>query len=91
VQKNHNSAFPNFGIIALCSIFHFELCPEHSFETIRGINKNCVAIQISLNRSAVKKNRSPDFSNFSVAALCTFLHFELFPGHNSNTIRDINI
>jgi hypothetical protein len=38
VHMNLNSAMSIFGVIALCSILHFEFCQEHDSKTIRDIN-----------------------------------------------------
>jgi len=37
--KNCNPVLPGFGVIALCSILHLELCLGHNSETTTGINK----------------------------------------------------
>jgi hypothetical protein len=52
---------------------------------------NCVGRYISFGWCAVHKNHNSVLPNFEVIALCSFLYFELCPGHNSKTMRDTNM
>ena len=51
--------------------------------------RNFVCSLISLSRRAVHKNCKSALLYFRVMALCLFLHFVLFLGHNSKTARGI--
>jgi hypothetical protein len=59
----------NFVVIALCSFLHFELCPGHISETIRGINKKLCRLIDRIDYKCSAKNSYSALPYFGMIAL----------------------
>jgi len=65
------------------------LAPNTTTKLQEFSTRNFVDRYISMSRSAVHKNHNSALPTFGTIALCSFLHFDFYPGHNSETTRTI--
>jgi len=89
LHKNCNSALPNFGVVALCSFLHFELCPRHNSETTRGIKKKiCRYVGVQYIRTVTLPSLILELVPFVHINILKFVHVT---ASNSMKMTDLEL
>ena len=70
MQKNRNSALPNFAVIALCYFYSLNFVWNITLKLQEVSTLNFVGRYISLSKSAMQKNHNSALPNFEVIAIC---------------------
>jgi len=80
VQKNHTSALPNIGVIALCLYYTLNFVRDITLKLQEISILYFVGRYISFRRNAVQKNHTSALPNIGVIALCLYytLNFDRY-------------
>jgi hypothetical protein len=81
LQKKHNPAITNFGVIIHCSFLHCDFCPRHNSETTWDINKR----QIRCVQNLFRDHQSSPGSTGS------FLYFQCVNLHPFDPLPPLNL